>query len=528
MVYNGGKDILMSVRTRFAPSPTGSPHIGNIRTAIFDWLLVKKLGGQFIARLEDTDRTPGRYDPIGIYDLEASLRFLGMVPDEWWVSGGPCAPYVQSERLALYHTEIERLLAAGNAYKCYCTRERLDAMRAEQQLNKQPTGYDRKCRNLSIEEQGALEAAGNTFVVRLAMPLEGNTVLHDEVRGDITYENSLQDDQVLLKTDGFPTYFLACAVDDHEMGITHIIRGDDWLGSGAKLVQVFKALGYEMPKIIHPPLIVGADKKKLSKRHGSTQFSTFIEEGYLPEAIINFMTLLGWSAGEENRELFSIPELIDRFSLEGISDSPAVFDYDKLKWMNGHYIRASQTGRIIGMCLPYLIKAGFLPEPPKQPAQTGDKEKDALAIKEFEPKKEEFKAKADYAGQAICLEIEKLKVLSEVVGLTDFFFKELSFPEDFEEKGRTKWMGLAHVRPLLELEIARFSEIKIWTASELESATRAIGEELSLKFGEVVHPTRLAVTGKTTGPSLFDAMQVLGRDRVLTRLSLLTSHLPTA
>ena len=515
----------MSVRVRYAPSPTGSPHIGNIRTAIFDWLLVKKYGGQFIARLEDTDRTPGRYFPAGIYDLEASLRFLGMVPDEWWVSGGPVAPYVQSERLAIYHTAVERLLEERTAYKCYCTRERLDAMRAEQQLTKQPTGYDRKCRNLTPQEREALEAEGLTHVVRLAMPLEGTTVLHDEVRGDISYENALQDDQVLLKTDGFPTYFLACAVDDHEMKITHIIRGDDWLGSAPKLVQVFKALGYEMPKIIHPPLIVGADKKKLSKRHGATQFSAFIEEGYLPEAIINFLTLLGWSAGEENRELFTIPELIDRFSLEGISDSPAVFDYDKLKWMNGQYIRASQLGRIIGMCLPYLIKAGLIPAYPKSPLQTGDKEKDAVANKEFEAQQEVYKERVDFAGKAIALEVEKLKTLSEVVGLTDFFFKELSFPEDYEEKGRTKWMTATHLRPLLEQEIARYSALSDWTAPEIEAATRAIGEELSLKFGEVVHPTRLATTGKTTGPSLFDAMQLLGKETVLKRLELLLGQL---
>ena len=198
------------------------------------------------------------------------------------------------------------------------------------------------------------------------MPRDGTTVLHDEIRGDIVYENRLQDDQVLLKSDGFPTYFLACAVDDHEMGITHIVRGDDWLSSAPKFVQVFVALGYDLPKFAHPPLIVGADRKKLSKRHGSTQFISFIEEGYLPEALVNFLVLLGWSAGEENRELFTMPELIQRFSLEGITDSPAIFDYDKLKWMNGHYIRRSPPGRIVGMCLPYLVRAGLVSPLPSQ------------------------------------------------------------------------------------------------------------------------------------------------------------------
>ncbi len=515
----------MSVRVRYAPSPTGSPHVGNIRTAIFDWLFARKEKGVFIARLEDTDRKPERYFPEGIYDIEASLRFLGMVPDEWWVGGGPVGPYTQGERLPLYQEAAERLLAEGSAYKCYCTTERLDAMRTEQQARKQPTGYDKKCRNLTPEEREANDSAGMTHTVRLAMPLEGVTILHDEIRGEINYENALQDDQVLLKTDGYPTYFLACAVDDHAMGITHIIRGDDWLGSAPKLVQVFKALGYEMPKIIHPPLIVGADKKKLSKRHGSTQFSSFIEEGYLPEALINFLVLLGWSAGDENRELFTIAELIERFSIAGISDSPAVFDYDKLKWMNGHYIRASQPGRIIGMCLPYLAKAGLMPEPPKQVALTGDKEKDALATKAFEAAQAEYRLKVVYARQVIPLEIEKMKTLSEVVGLTDFFFKELKFPEDYEEKGRNKWLPASHLKNLLEREIVSYEALHGWSAVSIEKATRSISEELGVKFSEIVHPTRLALTGKTTGPSLFDAMQVLGRERVLTRLRLLLSQL---
>ena len=238
-------------------------------------------------------------------------------------------------------------------------------MRAEQQLRGTPTGYDRHCRTPERREKMRLdrlekEGAEPGFVVRLAMPQDGVTVLHDLVRGDISYENRLQDDQVLLKSDGFPTYFLAAAVDDHATGITHIIRGDDWLSSAAKFVQVFKALGCEPPKFVHPALIVGADGKKLSKRHGATQFNWFMEQGYLPEAMFNFLVLLGWSAGAEDRELFSVPELIERFTLEGMTQHPAVFDYEKLKWMNGYYIRHSEPGRIIGMCLPYLRRAGLI------------------------------------------------------------------------------------------------------------------------------------------------------------------------
>ncbi|MCW3098283.1 MAG: glutamyl-tRNA synthetase [Chthonomonadaceae bacterium] len=496
----------MSVRVRYAPSPTGSPHVGNLRTAIYDWLLARKEGGQFLARLEDTDRSPERYVPEGIYDIEASLRFLGILPDEWWVSGGAVGPYVQSRRLPLYQTEIERLIADGSAYRCYCTRERLDEMRKEQQERGLPTGYDRRCRFLSPEDRARNEAQeGTPFVVRLAMPLDGVTVLHDEIRGDITYENRLQDDQVLIKSDGFPTYFFAAAVDDHHMGITHIIRGDDWLSSAPKLVQVFHALGYAVPKFVHPPLIVGPDKKKLSKRHGATQFNWFMEAGYLPEALLNFLVLLGWSAGDENRELFTIPELIERFSIAGMSDSPAVFDYDKLNWMNGQYIRASEPGRIIGLCLPYLRSAGLIPPPPA--ADAPDDVKLAYRVEWL-----------DYARRIIPLEQERMKVLSEVVDLVGFFFEDLDFPTGYDPKAVAKWFGVAHLKPLLEKEITAFDALPDWTAAALEAATRAITEEMGLKFAEVIHPTRVAATGRTVGPGLFETLWALGKDRTLKRL----------
>jgi glutamyl-tRNA synthetase len=506
----------MPVRVRYAPSPTGSPHVGNLRTAIYDWLLARKEGGQFIARLEDTDRTPGRYVPEGIYDIETSLRFLDIVPDEWWVYGGPHAPYVQSKRLPRYQELAEQLIAEEKAYRCYCTKERLDQMRQEQQERGQPTGYDRHCRTPERRErmrQQRIETEGGepSSVVRLAMPMEGVTVMHDEIRGDITYENRLQDDQVLLKSDGFPTYFLACAVDDHDMEITHIIRGDDWLSSAPKLVQVFRAFGWAEPKFVHPPLIVGPDKKKLSKRHGATQFNTFIEEGYLPEALFNFLVLLGWSAGDENRELFTIPELIARFSIEGLSESPAVFDYDKLKWMNGHYIRQSEPGRIIGMCLPYLRMAGLIPEPPIPLPDEGEKA--------FEARKEAYRVEfLDYARRVIPLEIERMKVLSEVTELVGFFFETLDYPNGYDEKAVKKWFTVPHLKPLLEKEIAAYDALPEWTTEGLEQATRAVGEALGLKFGDVVHPTRVAATGRTVGPGLFETLWALGKERVLTRM----------
>lgn len=494
----------MSVRTRYAPSPTGSPHVGNLRTAIYCWLLARHEGGRFLARLEDTDRAPDRYLPESTYDLEAAMRFLGILPDESWITGGPVGPYVQSRRLPIYQEIADKMISEGLAYRCYCTKERLDEMRKQQQEQGLPTGYDRRCRYLSGEDRLRREAEGLPFVVRLAMPLEGVTILHDEIRGEVRYENSLQDDQVLLKSDGFPTYFLAAAVDDHLMGITHVIRGEEWLSSAPKTIQVFKALGWEPPKFAHPPVIVGADKKKLSKRHGATQFTWFIEQGYLPEALLNFLVLLGWSAGDENRELFTLPELIERFTLKGITEHPAVFDYEKLRWMNGHYIRHAEPGRIIGMCLPYLRKAGLISEAPAPDANDAEK---AAYQKEME-----------YVRRVIPLEIERMKILSEVTELVGFFFRKLDYPQGYEEKAVAKWFGAAHLKPLLEQEIERYSALPEWTVEALERTTREIAETLGLKFSDVVHPTRVAATGLTVGPGLFETLWALGRDRTLERL----------
>ncbi len=489
----------MPVRVRYAPSPTGSPHVGNLRTAIYNWLLVRKLGGQFIARLEDTDRTPGRYMPEGIWDIEESLRYLGTIPDEWWVSGGTSGPYIQSERLPLYKEYADRLVSSGHAYRCYCSRERLEAMRQEQQSKGIPTGYDRCCRTDVGREEMRIKRLSELgheppFVIRLAMPLEGQTVVHDLVKGDIVYDNRTQDDQVLLKTDGFPTYFLACAVDDHLMGVTHVIRGDDWLSSAAKFVAVINAFGWDPPALVHPPLILGPDRKKLSKRHGSTQFTEFVDQGYLPEALLNFLVLLGWSAGDENRELFTLPELIERFSLEGISEHPAIFDYDKLKWMNGMYIRQSPPGRIVGLCIQQLQKYKLIGDPPSE-------------------------SELDLARKLIPLEIERMKVLSEIVPMAEPFFTELKFPDGYEEKAVAKWLTVEYIKPLLQREIEIFSGLSVWDPSTLEDSVRSLADEMELKFAGVIHPTRVAVTGRTVGPGLFDAIWALGRETTLQRLN---------
>lgn len=483
----------MVVKVRYAPSPTGSPHVGNLRTAIYDWLLAKREKGSFLVRLEDTDRTPDRYAPESIADIEESLRYLGILPDAWWVTGGEDAPYVQSQRLPKYHEVIDQLIDSGHAYKCFCTKERLERMRAEQQERGTPSGYDRRCRNLPPADRERYEAEGLPYVVRLKMPLEGLCRINDPIRGEITNEYRLQDDQVLLKSDGFPTYFLAATVDDHLMGISHVLRGEEWIGSAPKMIYLYEVLGWEPPVIAHLPVILGSDRKKLSKRHGATNFRWFIDQGYLPEALLNFLVLLGWSTGEENREILSVNEIIDRFSLDGITEHPAVFDYEKLKWMNGYYIRQSEPGRIIGLCIPYLIRAGLISNPPTT---------------------EEIA----YARRIIPLEQERMKTLSEVVDLVGFFFEELNFPQGYEEKAVAKWLGVPHILALLEQEIEAFEALPTWDHKALDEATRAIAESLGVKFADVVHPTRVATTGRTVGPGLFETLEALGKERTLERL----------
>jgi glutamyl-tRNA synthetase len=461
-----------------------------VRTALFNWLFARKHGGAFIARLEDTDRDPERYKPESIQDIERSLEGLGAVPDEWWKNGDP-AGYVQSERLEHYQDAAARLIESGAAYRCFCTSERLAEMRAEQQSRGVPTGYDRRCRRLSREDSEKYVAQGLPFTVRMAVPLEGKTTYEDQVYGQITFENKLIDDQVLLKSSGWPTYHLAVVVDDHAMGITHVIRGEDWQPSTPKQVLLYQALGWEMPVWVHAPLIVGPDRKKLSKRHGSTKMADFLDEGYLPEALFNFLVLLGWSPGEENREIFSKEEILERFSLEGISKSAAVFDYDKLRWMNGEYIRALPVEELLERVLPYLQKASLVSTTPR-------------------PEDREYLAKV------LPLVVERMKLLSEIPGLVDFFYWE---PQEVEEKGRKKWLSGSDARHRLAkcIEVLSASEGDL-TLENVEEATNRIADELAVQRGPIIHTLRAATTGRTVGPGLFELMTVLGRDRVLQRL----------
>lgn len=468
-----------TVRVRFAPSPTGSPHIGNIRTALFTWLYARKHGGVFILRIEDTDRA--RYVEGSVQEIMDSLRWLGLDWDE--------GPYFQSERLPLYQEVAQRLVASGHAYRCYCTPERLEELRRQQEAAKQPTGYDRRCRYLSDEERRRLEAEGTPYVIRFAMPLEGETVFHDEIRGEIRFENRLLDDFVMLKSDGYPTYHLASVTDDHHMGITHVIRGEEWISSTPRHVQIYRALGWEMPKFAHLPMILGTDRKKLSKRHGSVQFVEYIQQGYLPEAMFNFLALLGWSA-DEDRELYTREEIIERFDLSGVQENPAIFDGQKLLWMNGVYIRRKPIEELTQLCLPYLQQAGLVSTTPSP---------------------EEIL----YAQRVIALEAERMKLLSEVVALTEYFFQE---ELTYEEKGVRKWFTQPYIVQMLERLIEGYDALEPFDLTQIEATTRAVAEELGVSAAQVIHPTRLAVSGRTVGPGLFEMIEVMGKERVLRRL----------
>ncbi|MDO8586261.1 MAG: glutamate--tRNA ligase [Armatimonadota bacterium] len=478
---------MSEVRVRFAPSPTGSPHIGNMRNAVFDWLFARHSGGRFILRIEDTDRT--RLVPGAVEEIMRDLRWLRLEWDEGPEVGGLCGPYFQSERVELYQSYARQLAEEGKAYYCYCSPERLAEMRKEQEARRESIGYDRRCRDLTPDEAERLKGESETGVVRFRMPLSGTTTFKDVVRGEISFDNALQDDFVILKSDGFPTYHFASVVDDHDMLISHVIRSEEWVSSTPKHIRLYEALGWEPPLFVHPPLIVGPDRTKLSKRHGAVAFSSYIEEGYLPETILNFLALLGWSAGED-RDLYSIDELIEKFTLEGIIDHPAVFDTAKLQWMNGQYIRACDPDRLVELTLPYLQRAGLMAESPSP---------DELR----------------YAREVIRLMQERMAVLSDAPKLCDFFFVD---QPEYDPKATDKWLSKPQAADLLNKVADSFESAPEWNIESIENAVRAAGAELGLEGGQVIHPVRVGVTGRTVGPGLFETIEVQGRERSVARL----------
>jgi glutamyl-tRNA synthetase len=475
---------MSDVRVRFAPSPTGAPHVGNIRTALFAYLWARHTGGKFILRIEDTDQA--REVENGLELILESLRFLGLTWDEGPDVGGAFGPYEQSKRLPIYKEHAERLVAQGNAYYCYCTAERLEQMRKDQQARGLPSRYDYRCRYLTAEERTAHDRAGDSKVIRLAVPREGKTTLPDFIHGNLTIDNKQVDDQVLLKSDGFPTYHLAVVVDDHLMRISHVMRGDDWIPSFPKHVLVYQAFGWEIPPHGHLPNVLGSDKKKLSKRHGATSVLHFRDDGFLPEAMLNFLARLGWSL-DDKTEVFSRDELIRNFTLDKIEHAPATFDHAKLEWLNSAYIRALSDDALAARLAPFFERAHL--------------NADQATLRGLAP-----------------LVKERMKKLSEAVTLADFLFvDELEYnPQLLIGKGMDAASAFAALRAA-QSTLEKFSAFD--DEEKVEAELRSAADALGLKYAQFFGVLRVAVTGKTVSLPLMGSMRLLGREKTMRRVA---------
>ena len=475
-----------AVRVRFAPSPTGIPHVGNIRTALFNWLFARHHGGSFILRIEDTD--VARKVEGAVEAIIDSLRWLGLDWDEGPDVGGDYGPYFQSQRLELYRADAKRLIDEDNAYLCYCSPQRLEEMRGEQVKRKQPPGYDRQCRHLTARERAEKEACGITPVVRFKTPLVGKIVFDDLVRGQVAFEAATLDDFVLLKSDGYPTYHLANIVDDHLMKISHVLRADEWLSSTPRHMLLYRALGYEPPQFTHLPMILGSDRAKLSKRHGATSLAWYRDEGYLEDAMLNFLALLGWSL-DDKTEIMSREELVRSFSIERTGKTGAIFSLEKLGWMNGVYIRQLGLEELVQRIMPFLEKG--LPQSVPRPISR------------------------DYVCHIAPLIQERMRTLAEAADLSEFFFVDRLEYESALLLGKK----VSRETAITALTAARKSlDACPFDAASLEGVLRPLAAELGLKTGELFGLLRVAVTGRTAAPPLFETMAVLGKDRCLERI----------
>jgi glutamyl-tRNA synthetase len=466
------------VRVRFAPSPTGHPHLGNIRTALFNWLFAHHNNGAFILRIEDTDQA--RKVEGATENIMSGLKWLGLDWDE--------GPYFQSQRLDMYQKYAQQLVEEGKAYYCFCQPDRLDKMRQDQMARKLPPGYDRHCRNLAQEQVQAAKSSGTVPVVRFKSPLEGQTAVEDMIRGEVIFANSTLDDFVLLKSDGYPTYHLANIVDDHFMNISHVLRAEEWLSSTPRHVLLYRAFGWQPPQFAHLPMILGPDKSKLSKRHGATAINEYQDQGYLPEAMINFLALLGWSL-DDKTEIMTVEEIVKNFSIERVSKTAAVFNIAKLEWMNGMYIRALGPREFSGKSLPFVERA--LPPAVKRPIDAG------------------------YLEQIAPLVQERAKTLSEVPSLVDFFFSDVLEYESGLLPGK---LERGQAIDVLKKALQALDGIAGWRAGDMETSVRPLTEELGFKAGPFFGVLRVAVTGRTASPPLFETMEVLGKDRCMARL----------
>ncbi|MFD3164240.1 glutamate--tRNA ligase [Herpetosiphon sp. NSE202] len=485
-------------RTRFAPSPTGYLHIGSLRTVLFSWLWARHTGGQFLLRIEDTDRK--RFVEGAEEQLTSSMQAIGLMWDEGPIVGGPHAPYKQSERLDIYQAHAASLIEKGVAYRSYATAEEIAALNAEREARGEPKLL--VFRNLPGIDDAAREAAGEPYNVRLSLKTTGKTIVHDLVRGQIEFDNAAlkMPDPVLLKTDGFPTYALAAMVDDHLMGITHVLRADEWLPTWPIHHQIYEAFGWEQPVWVHVPQVLGSDGKKLSKRHGDTSVTEYIELGFLPEAIVNYLALIGWSY-DDKTEFMTLEELIERFDLNRIRPSGGVFDRDKLLHFNGVYLRNLAAADLAQRIAPYLSKAGLI---------------------SAEPTAAELAKVAEY----LPLVQERIKLLSEAPELLDFFFVD---PQGYDPALLVPKKGdPAQTVEVLGQVKASLEALETWDSPSLDKLLHDFVNQLGLKIPQVFMPIRVALTGRTTSPGLFETMAVLGKAVTLARISTAAAALSSA
>ena len=468
------------VRVRFAPSPTGALHIGGVRTALFNWLFARHSGGKFILRIEDTDQARSTDESIRI--IIDGMKWLGMDWDEGptVLPDGTVKGFRQTERMAIYREYADRLLREGKAYYCYCSPEELEARRKAAMAAGKPPKYDRTC-------YGRKEAVpGRTPVIRFHSTDEGETVVRDLIRGAVTFENKQLDDLIIMRSDGFPTYNFAVVVDDVTMRISHVIRGDDHLNNTPRQIQIYQALGFDAPAFAHLPMILGSDKTKLSKRHGATAVTEYVDLGYLPEALVNYVARLGWSHGDQ--EIFSVQELIEKFTLDSVGKAPSVFNQEKCLWLNHHYIQQADPARLAALVLDLLRKDGIV-----SAAREPDRE---------------------WMKKLVKILTERSHTLVEMkTAAFPFLVDEITM----DEKAKTKHLT-PDVVPLLSDLAGRLRAVEHFTHAEVEKVFNAVVAEKGIKLGKIAQPVRVALTGGTVSPGIYDVLEVMGKDKTIKRI----------
>jgi glutamyl-tRNA synthetase len=474
-----------NIRVRFAPSPTGYLHVGGLRTALYNFLFAKKNNGKFILRIEDTDRN--RYVEGAVEKLINSLKWAGLEYDEGPDVGGNFGPYMQSQRLDIYKKYAEELIANGHAYYCFCTPERLQNLREEQEKQKLPQAkYDKHCLNLSPSEIDEKLKSGIPYVIRLNVRPNLRISFKDLIREHVEFESNNVDDQVLIKSDGYPTYHLANVVDDHLMQISHVIRGEEWLSSTPKHVLLYNAFGWELPQFAHLPLLLNPDKSKLSKRQGDVAVEDYRDKGFLKDALVNFVALLGWNAGDD-QEFYYLNGLIEKFSLERVNKSGAVFDLQKLNWLNAEHLRKLSNEQLLPLLKSEINNSQL----------------------------SELNLKDEYLLKIIDAMKERVSFVKEFITTCEYFYTE---PQEYEQKSIDKnWKAEtpAQMRKLRD----EFSSLNNPSKEDFEHALAKVAEELNVGKGKLIHPLRLAVSGQSTGPGMFDLLNILGKDEVIKRIN---------